>query len=92
MNWSHVLMKSARNICNNICGDKKWDDFEKYINSMSVNTVARSTHQIGIILIFKSNDEKNIIITTVIVQYCCNKLFRRRTDINLYLFFKIILR
>ncbi len=33
------IMKSARNAGNNICGDKKCDDFEKYINSMSGNTL-----------------------------------------------------
>jgi hypothetical protein len=32
-------MKSAQNAGNNICGHKKCDDFEKYINSMSGNTL-----------------------------------------------------
>ncbi len=32
-------MKSARNAGNNICDHKKCDDFEKYINSMSSNTL-----------------------------------------------------
>ncbi len=32
-------MECARDAANNICGHKKCDDFEKYINSLSGNTL-----------------------------------------------------